>query len=90
VLLVDINHKFDDTNVPIINQGHSQEEPIIIEDDVWLGARVIILPGVKIGKGSIIAANSVVTKDVSPYTIIGGNPAVFIKSRLGGSNVKGC
>jgi virginiamycin A acetyltransferase len=56
--------------------------PIIIGNDVWIGAQSVILSGVRIGDGSIIAANSVVTKDVSPYTIVGGTPAKFIKFRF--------
>jgi chloramphenicol O-acetyltransferase type B len=55
---------------------------IIIEDDVWIGYGSIIMSGVKIGKGSIVAAGSIVTKDVSDYSIIGGNPAKFIKLRF--------
>ena len=55
---------------------------IIIEDEVWLGDDSIILLGVTIGKGAIVAAGSVVTKDVPPYTIVGGNPAKFIKNRV--------
>ncbi len=56
--------------------------PIIIEDDVWIGTDSIILSGVKIGKGAVIAAGSVVVKDVLPYSIVGGNPAKFIKFRF--------
>jgi virginiamycin A acetyltransferase len=55
---------------------------IVIEDEVWIGYGVIILSGVNIGRGSIIAAGAVVTKDVSPYSIVGGNPAKFIKYRF--------
>lgn len=55
-------------------------KPIIIEDNVWIGANCIILPGVKIGEGSIIAAGSVVNKDVPARSIVGGNPAVVIKT----------
>ena len=55
---------------------------VIIEDDVWIGYGTIIMSGVKIGKGSIVAAGSVVTKDIEPYTISGGNPARFIKDRF--------
>ena len=53
--------------------------PIIIEDDVWIGMDALVLKGVTIGKGAIIAAKSVVTKSVPPFTIVGGNPAVVIK-----------
>lgn len=55
---------------------------IVVGNDVWIGRESIIMPGVKIGDGSIIAAYSVVVKDVSPYCVIGGNPATFIKKRL--------
>ena len=53
--------------------------PVTIENDVWIGAGVVILPNVTIGKFSVIAANSVVTKDVHEYTVVGGTPAKFIK-----------
>ncbi len=52
---------------------------VVIEDNVWIGARAMILPGVRIGTHSIIAAGSIVTKDVVPYTVVGGNPAKEIK-----------
>lgn len=55
---------------------------IIIDDDVWIGANAILLSNIKIGTGSIIAAGSIVTKDVQPYTIVAGNPAKFIKNRF--------
>ncbi len=58
------------------------QSKIIIEDDVWVGYGSIIMSGVKIGKGAIVAAGSVVTKDVLPYSIVGGNPARFIKNRF--------
>lgn len=56
--------------------------PIIIEDDVWIGTDVLVLSGITIGKGSVIAAGSVVTKNVQPYSIVGGNPAKIIKMRF--------
>jgi len=58
------------------------DSKVIIEDDVWVGYGAIIMSGVKIGKGSVVAAGSVVTKDVKPYSIVGGNPARFIKYRF--------
>ena len=64
-----------------LQQGNEIEQPVIIEDDVWIGARVTILPGCRICKGSVIAAGAVVTRDVPPYTIVGGVPARFIKNR---------
>ena len=54
-------------------------KPIVIEDDVWVGFNSIILKGVTIGKGSIVAAGSVVSKDVEPFTVVAGNPALVIK-----------
>lgn len=56
--------------------------PIIIEDDVWIGLRALILSGVRVGKGAIVAAGAVVTKDVPAFAIVGGNPARFIKWRF--------
>ena len=58
------------------------ESRVVIEDDVWIGYGSIILSGVKIGRGSVIAAGSVVTKNVESYSIVGGNPARFIKKRF--------
>ncbi len=55
--------------------------PVVIEDYVVIGSRVTILPGVTIKKGAVIASGAVVTKDVEPYTVVGGVPAVFIKNR---------
>tara|TARA_B110000116_G_scaffold271457_1_gene292231 strand:- start:1042 stop:1557 length:516 start_codon:yes stop_codon:yes gene_type:complete len=55
---------------------------VIIEDDVWIGRNTIVMPGVKIGKGSIIGAGSVVTKDVEPMSVMGGVPAKLIKKRI--------
>jgi acetyltransferase-like isoleucine patch superfamily enzyme len=55
--------------------------PIVIEDEAWIGGGAIVLPGVTIGRGAIVAAGAVVTKDVEPYTIVGGIPAVVIGSR---------
>lgn len=64
------------------NQEGISKGDIIVEDDVWIGFRSIILSGVHIGKGSVIAAGSVVTKDVPPYAIVGGVPAKVIKYRF--------
>lgn len=56
--------------------------PVIIEDDCWLGVNTVVMPGVVIGKGAIVGANSVVTKNVAPYTVVAGAPAKEIKKRL--------
>jgi galactoside O-acetyltransferase len=75
------NHTFTDPNIPIVQQGHTSER-IVIEDDVWIASNVIILKGVRIGKGSVLAAGCVVTKDVEPYTVVAGVPAKKIKDRV--------
>lgn len=75
------NHKHDEIDIPMIKQGYTENKPVYIEDDVWIGRRVLIMPGVCIGTGSIVAAGAVVTKNVEPYSIVGGNPAKIIKYR---------
>lgn len=75
------NHEFSRTDIPMNQQGMRDFEPVIIGNDVWIGARVTILPGVKIGNGCIIGAGSVVTKDIPDYAIGGGNPARILKFR---------
>ena len=82
ILMFTNEHRHDDITVPMGLQGRTEVEPIVIEDDVWIGSRSLIMKGVRIGHGAIIAAGSVVTKDVPPYEIWGGNPAHFLKSRL--------
>ncbi len=81
VIIMTANHCFNDINVPMCLQGHEKEKPVTIDDDVWIGARAIILPGVRIGKGCIIGAGAVVTKSFEPYSIIGGVPAKLLKKR---------
>ena len=82
ILMFTNEHRHDDITVPMGLQGRTEVEPIVIEDDVWIGSRSLIMKGVRIGHGAIIAAGSVVTKDIPPYEIWGGNPAHFLKSRL--------
>lgn len=67
------------TDVFVRNSGLEYGKPIVIEDDVWIGGNAVINPGVKIGKGSIVASGAIVTKDVLPNTIICGNPGKFIR-----------
>ena len=64
---------------PAWSWQHSKSAPIVIEDDVWIGEYSLILKGVTIGKGAIVAAHAVVTKDVPPFTIVAGNPARIVK-----------
>ena len=75
------NHKFDDTTITIKMQGAQVEKPVLIGNDVWIGARVIILPGVTIGNHAIIGAGAVVTKNIPEWAIAAGNPAVVLKYR---------
>ena len=76
------NHAFERTDIPMRLQGYTANKPVIIDDDVWIGRDVTIMVGRHIAKGTIVAANSVVTKDFPPYSIIGGNPAKLIKLRI--------
>jgi maltose O-acetyltransferase len=82
VFVFHLNHSFEDTSIPMRLQGVTQKEPVVIEDDVWIGRGVFIMPGKRIAKGSIVAAGTVVTKNFPEYSIIGGNPSQLIKSRL--------
>lgn len=75
------NHGFADVSVPMWKQPFSDPKPIVIGNDVWIGARVTIMPGVCVGDGSVIGAGPVVTHDVPPYSIVAGNPAKVIRSR---------
>jgi acetyltransferase-like isoleucine patch superfamily enzyme len=75
------NHKIDRIDIPMRQQGMITKGGIVIENDVWLGTHCVILDGVRIGTGSVIAAGAVVSKDVEPYSIIGGVPAKVIGTR---------
>jgi len=86
VIILSKNHEYGSLDRPMRAQGEQAEKPVIIGDDVWIGTRVVILPGVNVGKGAILAAGAVVTKDVPEYAIVGGNPARFIKSRAGSNS----
>jgi len=81
VTIVASNHNIKSDQL-IIKQGWSKENNfVVINDDVWIGAGSIVLPGITIGTGAVIAAGSVVTKNVEEYAIVAGNPAKFIKYR---------
>lgn len=75
------NHQFKDKNKSIISQGYDKEKKITVEDDVWIGRRVIILPGVTLKKGTVVGAGSIVTKTYPEYSVIAGNPAKIIGTR---------
>lgn len=81
VVMVAFNHGYESIDVPMVMQNYN-EAPIIIEDNVWIASNCTIGMGVRIGKGSIIAANSFVNTDVPEFSIAGGVPAKIIKSRI--------
>lgn len=81
VIILPKNHNFSDVSIPMMIQGYQETKQVIIENNVWIGARCVILPGVKIGKGSIIAVGSVVTKDIELFSIVAGVPAKLVRKR---------
>lgn len=78
VVITALNHNFEDTERRIDEQGVITR-PVVIADDVWIGANAVILPGVTIGEHAVVAAGAVVTRDVAPCTLVGGVPAHVIK-----------
>jgi maltose O-acetyltransferase len=81
VTMITKNHLYSDLTRPMWTQGATDPKPVIVEDDVWIGVRAIILPGRRIGRGAIVGAGAVVVKDVPPYAIVGGNPARVLNYR---------
>lgn len=80
VCVLDVDHSFQRRDIPIAQQGY-RIKPVVIEDDVWIGTGAVITKGVRIGKGAIIGANSVVTRDIPSFAIAVGIPARVIKGR---------
>lgn len=78
ITLTALNHNFEDSEKRIDEQGVCTT-PVVIEDDVWIGANAVILPGVRVGTHSVVAAGAVVTKEVPPHSIVAGIPAKIIK-----------
>ncbi len=89
VLILGKNHQFERVDIPMMFQGDKEAPPVVIQNDVWIGARSIILPGVVIGAGAVIGAGSVVTKNVPPFAVCAGNPARVIKYRHSSIDAKG-
>jgi acetyltransferase-like isoleucine patch superfamily enzyme len=81
VIIVPMNHIYNNPSIPIWMQGETRKG-IKVEDDVWIGAGAKILDGVTIGRGSVIGAGAVVTGDIPPYSVAVGIPAKVIKKRL--------
>lgn len=80
VTILTHTHNIERTDIPMGQQGMRVAE-VVIGNDVWIGMRVVIMPGVKIGNGAVIGSCAVVTKDVSAFAIVGGVPAKIIKYR---------
>ena len=81
VNIIGYSHDFTDKNIPIKEQKCISKD-INIMDDVWIGSQCTIMPGITIGKGAIIGAGSIVTKDIEPYTVNFGNPCKKVKNRI--------
>lgn len=81
-LITGNDHLFDRPGCAVIFSGRPEPQATLIDDDVWIGARVTLMRGVTVGRGAIIAAGAVVTKNVEPYTIVGGVPARLIRERF--------
>jgi acetyltransferase-like isoleucine patch superfamily enzyme len=79
-LVTDANHRFDDPDMPVPWQGFTSKGPTRIGDNVWLGAHVVVTSGVTIGERCVVAANSVVTRDVPPFSIAAGAPATVLRA----------
>jgi len=78
--ILSTNHIIPNNHHRIFEAGHEKKQ-VIIGDDVWIGANCIIVPGIEIGEGAVVAASSVVTKSVEPFTVVGGVPAKKIRDR---------
>ncbi|MGI4893878.1 MAG: acyltransferase [Janthinobacterium lividum] len=87
-ILLASSHEIASVDVPMNTQGFRPDRPIVIEDDVWIGAGCIILPGRRIGTGSVVGAGSVVVSDVPPWSVVAGNPARVVKERRSGDPVR--
>jgi maltose O-acetyltransferase len=81
VIVMTTSHAFEDPAIPIRLQGALPVRPVTIGDDVWIGTRVVILPGVSIGRGAVIGASSVVARDIPPLAVAVGSPARVIRFR---------
>lgn len=81
VIILSGSHNFDDVSIPMTGQGASERRAVVIGNDVWIGTRTIILPGVVVGNHAVVGAGSIVTKNVPDWSICAGNPARVIRYR---------
>jgi|tagenome__1003787_1003787.scaffolds.fasta_scaffold20987768_2 acetyltransferase-like isoleucine patch superfamily enzyme len=79
VYISDHIHAYTDTERPVLSQGVEKLAPVVVEDGAWLGQGVVVCPGVRIGRGAVVGANAVVTKDVPAYTLAVGAPARIVR-----------
>ena len=86
VAFVGGDHKIDGIDCNIKDAGRDVIKPITVEDNVWVGHGAVILHGVTLNSGCVVAAGSIVTKDVPPNAVVGGNPASLIRFRVGPLN----
>lgn len=80
VTILPENHVFDDLDATIKSQG-VERAGVVVEDDCWIGARAVLLAGVRVGRGAVVAAGAVVTRDVAPFAVVGGVPAGVLRMR---------
>lgn len=78
--IISANHLVSNRETPIFGSGHAKA-PVVLEDDCWIGAGAILLPGVTIGRGGVVGAGAVVTKSTPPYAVVAGNPAKVLRYR---------
>ena len=88
VVFASVGHGYDRVDIAMVEQPTTKQE-IVIEDDVWIGANAVIIGGVTVGTGTIVGAGAVVTKDVPPFSVVGGAPARVIRNRRAGERENG-
>src|ERR1700733_2148463 len=84
VYIADHRHGFELDGTPIIEQPLQEIRPVVVEDGAWLGQNVVLLPGVTVGRGAVVGANSVIREDVPPRSVVAGAPGRWVR-RLSGS-----
>lgn len=79
VYISDHRHGFSQPGVPVLDQGIEDLRPVTVEDGAWLGQNVVLLPGVTVGKGAVVGANSVIREDVPPRSVVAGAPGRVVR-----------